>query len=202
MTKRKLIPILLLFSLLLSFVSGCTKQTASSSEQSVVSVSNDETNSEADNNEGDAITSATSQSEKEADEDGEDSLEENEPQANQENTLKEGEVYSSKEEVALYLFHFKTLPSNFITKKEAKRLGWIAKEGNLWEVTNHMSIGGDVFGNREGKLPDKKGRTWYECDIDYQGGTRGPKRIVYSNDGWIYYTGDHYSTFELLYEGD
>ncbi|MFC4804258.1 ribonuclease domain-containing protein [Filifactor villosus] len=202
MVKRKLIPILLLFSLLLSFVAGCTKQTASSSEQGVVSVSNEETKSEAEDNEGDALTSATSQSEKEADEDVEDSLEENEPQANQENTLKEGEAYSSKEEVALYLFHFKTLPSNFITKKEAKRLGWIAKEGNLWEVTNHMSIGGDVFGNREGKLPDKKGRTWYECDIDYQGGTRGPKRIVYSNDGWIYYTGDHYSTFELLYEGD
>ena len=61
------------------------------------------------------------------------------------------------------------------------------------------SIGGDVFGNREGSLPDRSGRTWYECDIDYSGGKRGAKRIVYSNDGLIYYTEDHYETFVRLY---
>lgn len=62
-----------------------------------------------------------------------------------------------------------------------------------------MSIGGDRFGNREGLLPTAKGRKYYECDIDFDGTYRGAKRIVYSNDGLIYYTEDHYESFELLY---
>lgn len=110
-----------------------------------------------------------------------------------------GEAYSSKEEVAAYLHYFEELPINYLTKKEASALGWVAKEGNLWEVTDQMSIGGDVFGNREKLLPEKEGRKYYECDIDYNGGTRNAKRIVYSNDGLIYYTEDHYESFILLY---
>ena len=63
-----------------------------------------------------------------------------------------------------------------------------------------MCIGGDRFGNYEGLLPEKDGRTYYECDIDTLGAeTRGVKRIVYSSDGFIYYTEDHYESFELLY---
>ena len=62
-----------------------------------------------------------------------------------------------------------------------------------------MSIGGSVFYNDDGKLPDAEGRTWHECDIDYHGGMRGPERIVWSTDGLIYYTPDHYETFEQLY---
>ena len=62
-----------------------------------------------------------------------------------------------------------------------------------------MSIGGSVFYNDDGKLPDAEGRTWHECDIDYDGGMRGPERIVWSTDGLIYYTPDHYETFEQLY---
>ncbi|MBQ5951153.1 MAG: ribonuclease [Lachnospiraceae bacterium] len=107
--------------------------------------------------------------------------------------------YSSKEDVALYLHTYGHLPSNFITKRDAEKLGWVASKGNLWKVTDHMSIGGDTFSNREGRLPTKKGRKYYECDIDYRGGSRGAKRIVFSNDGLIYYTNDHYETFELLY---
>lgn len=105
---------------------------------------------------------------------------------------------SSKEEVAAYLHEKGRLPDNFITKKEAEKLGWKASQGNLWEVAPGKSIGGDSFGNREGLLPDKKGRKWYECDIDYQGGNRGAQRIVYSNDGLIYYTADHYKSFEEI----
>ncbi|MDO4794002.1 MAG: ribonuclease domain-containing protein [Filifactor alocis] len=191
MIKRKLIPILLLFSLLLSFVVGCTRQEITPSEQSGLSVSDDDTSIETDESEEDAVTSATSQDN-----------EEDKPTEQEDSSLKENGAYSSKEDVALYLHNFKKLPPNFITKGEAKKSGWIAKDGNLWEVTDRMSIGGDIFQNREGKLPSAESRIWYECDIDYEGGTRGPKRIVYSNDGWIYYTGDHYSTFELLYEGD
>ena len=90
------------------------------------------------------------------------------------------------------------LPKNFITKKDAERLGWDG--GSLEPYAPGKSIGGSYFGNYEGKLPKKKGRTYYECDIDTKGKrSRGPKRIVYSTDGLIYYTPDHYETFELLY---
>lgn len=107
--------------------------------------------------------------------------------------------YTSKEEVAAYLNQYGELPSNFITKKEAKKLGWVSNEGNLGEVAPGKSIGGDYFGNYEGLLPEKDGRDYYECDINTDGSYRGAERIVFSNDGLIYYTGDHYESFELLY---
>ena len=119
--------------------------------------------------------------------------------ANTEQLIEEDGYYTSKDEVALYIHTFNKLPDNYITKSEASKLGWVASEGNLWEVTDQKSIGGDRFGNREGSLPDKASRQYYEADIDYEGGYRGPKRIVYSNDGFIYYTDDHYDTFTLLY---
>lgn len=110
--------------------------------------------------------------------------------------------YTSKEEVALYLHTYGKLPSNFITKKEAEGLGWKKKDGEagqLHVVAPGMSIGGSSFGNREGMLPEKKGRKYYECDINYVKGSRGAERLVYSNDGLIFYTGDHYESFEQLY---
>lgn len=117
----------------------------------------------------------------------------------EENQIEEEGTYTSKEEVAAYLHEFGHLPDNFITKKEAKELGWDSQEGNLSEVAPGKSIGGDRFGNYEGILPKKDGRTYQECDINSDGGYRGAERIVYSNDGYIYYTEDHYKTFELLY---
>ena len=106
--------------------------------------------------------------------------------------------YTSKDDVALYIHTYGELPKNFISKKQAERLGWDG--GSLERYAPGKSIGGSYFGNYEGKLPKKKGRTYYECDIDTKGKrSRGPKRIVYSNDGLIYYTPDHYETFELLY---
>ena len=110
--------------------------------------------------------------------------------------------YTSKEDVALYLHTYGKLPSNFISKKEAEELGWKQKDGEagqLHVVAPGMSIGGSSFGNREGLLPTKKGRKYYECDINYVKGSRGAERIVYSNDGLIFYTGDHYESFEQLY---
>ena len=115
------------------------------------------------------------------------------------NVVKEG-VYTSKDEVAAYIYRFGGLPQNFITKKEALALGWDAKSGNLWQVTDKKSSGGDRFSNREKRLPEASGRTWFECDIGYGGGRRGAQRIVFSNDGLIYYTPDHYENFYLLYE--
>ena len=115
----------------------------------------------------------------------------------------QGQSYSTKDEVAAYIHQFNELPPNYLTKDEAEALGWDNAEGNLWEVTDGMSIGGDYFGNREGLLPKQSGRTYYEADIDYDGGYRGAERIVYSNDGLIFYTDDHYESFEQLYgEGD
>ena len=113
--------------------------------------------------------------------------------------INEDGTYTSKEEVAAYLHQYQRLPDNFITKNEAKKLGWVSNEGNLGEVAPGKSIGGDRFGNREGLLPEADGRKYFECDINTDGGYRGAERIVYSNDGLIYYTGDHYETFELLY---
>ena len=111
----------------------------------------------------------------------------------------ESKEYSTADEVASYLDKFGHLPSNYITKSEAKELGWLSSKGNLWDVAPGKSIGGDRFGNREKLLPDKKSRKYYECDVNYEGGYRGDDRIIYSNDGLIYYTEDHYNTFELLY---
>lgn len=106
--------------------------------------------------------------------------------------------YASKDDVALYIHTYNQLPNNFITKKMAQKLGWTG--GSLEPYAPGKSIGGDRFGNYEGLLPKKAGRTYTECDIDTMyADKRGAKRIVFSNDGLIYYTDDHYETFTLLY---
>lgn len=106
--------------------------------------------------------------------------------------------YTGKDEVSLYLHLYGHLPDNYITKKEAKALGWDSSK-NLWEVAPGKSIGGDHFGNYEGLLPKEEDRDYFECDIDYEGGWRNAKRIIYSDDGLIFYTEDHYESFEQLY---
>ena len=112
--------------------------------------------------------------------------------------LDEGGEYTSAEDVALYLHLYAHLPQNFITKKDARALGW--NGGGLDDYADGKCIGGDRFGNYEGLLPDAPGREYHECDIDtLHAVSRGAKRIVYSNDGLIYYTEDHYESFILLY---
>ncbi len=104
--------------------------------------------------------------------------------------------YTSKEDVALYILTYGRLPGNFMTKKEARALGW--EGGSLEPYAPGKCIGGDRFGNYEGLLPED--RNYMECDIDTLGKkSRGAKRIVFSDDGLIYYTDDHYESFELLY---
>lgn len=116
-----------------------------------------------------------------------------------EQALAEDGWYYSRDDVALYLHTYNHLPTNYLTKNEAEALGWNNKEGNLWDVADGCCIGGNRFGNYEGKLPEKSGRTWHECDVNYQGGYRGSDRLLYSTDGLIYYTEDHYNTFTQLY---
>jgi len=107
--------------------------------------------------------------------------------------------YSSKEEVALYIHLYGHLPDNYVTKRQAEDKGW--NGGSVERYTGEgTAIGGSRFGNYEGLLPEAEGRSYRECDIDTVGASsRGAKRIVYSNDGLIYYTGNHYESFELLY---
>lgn len=112
--------------------------------------------------------------------------------------LDESGSYDDRENVALYIHLYGKLPSNYITKEAAEDLGW--NGGSVEKYAPGKCIGGSRFGNYEGKLPKKSGRVYYECDIDTLGeSSRGAKRIVYSNDGLVYYTSDHYVTFELLY---
>ena len=108
-------------------------------------------------------------------------------------------TYTDKDHVALYLHLYEKLPANYISKTKAKKAGWDAEAGNLWNVCPGKSIGGGTFYNDDGLLPEKSGRTWKECDIDYAGGYRGAKRICYSSDGLIFYTDDHYQSFTQLY---
>lgn len=112
--------------------------------------------------------------------------------------IDEDGTYDSKDDVALYIETYGHLPSNYITKKEAQALGW--EGGSLEPYAPGKCIGGTHFGNYEGLLPEDDGREYTECDINTLGkDSRGAERIVFSNDGLIYYTGDHYQSFELLY---
>ena len=102
------------------------------------------------------------------------------------------------EDVSLYLYTYEELPDNFMTKNEARALGW--EGGSLEPYAPGMCIGGDYFGNYEGLLPEQNGREYHECDINTLGASsRGAERIIFSNDGLIYYTADHYESFTLIY---
>jgi guanyl-specific ribonuclease Sa len=127
------------------------------------------------------------------------SLEEDEPEeSSTEALIDEDGVYTSCEDVSLYIYTYGHLPSNFITKVEARELGW--EGGSLEPYAPGMCIGGDYFGNYEHLLPEAEGREYHECDVDtLDASSRGAHRIIYSNDGLIYCTEDHYETFTLLY---
>ena len=103
--------------------------------------------------------------------------------------------YTAPEDVADYLRAYGHLPGNFITKREAQALGWPG--GDLWKYAPGKSIGGDSFGNYEGLLPEDV--RYRECDVNYAGGSRGAERVIYGDDGSVYYTDDHYASFTQLY---
>ena len=140
----------------------------------------------------------SSEESSEAESSAESSEESSEEESEAEPQIDEDGSYTTKEDVALYIYTYGKLPKNFMTKSEARDLGW--EGGSLERYAKGYCIGGDKFGNREGLLPKANGRQYYECDIDTLGASsRGAKRIVFSNDGLIYYTEDHYESFELLY---
>lgn len=117
-------------------------------------------------------------------------------------SVKEDGHYTDVQNVADFIEAFDQLPDNYLTKEEAYDLGWEPEKGNLDQVAPGMSIGGDFFGNFENKLPDSPSRSYFEADINYQGGYRGPERLVFSDDGLYFYTKDHYETFEEVKPGE
>ena len=106
---------------------------------------------------------------------------------------------TAPQDIADYIFAHGTLPDNFLTKSEARQLGWDSSQNYVSDVAPGYSIGGDRFGNYEGVLPDASGRKWYEADANYTAGPRGAERILYSSDGLVYYTNDHYQTFTEMH---
>lgn len=106
---------------------------------------------------------------------------------------------TAPQDIADYIFAHGTLPDNFLTKSEARQLGWDSSQNYVSDVAPGYSIGGDKFGNYEGLLPDASGRRWYEADANYTAGPRGAERILYSSDGLVYYTNDHYQTFTEMH---
>ena len=129
----------------------------------------------------------------------------NEDQTGQQSeTQKETEVkfelpVTDPQQVVNYLSIYGQLPENFITKREAQDMGWDSRWNYVGEVAPGMSLGGDRFGNYDRKLPTKKGRTWYECDVNYRGKKRSAERLLFSSDGLYYYTNDHYQTFTQMF---
>lgn len=188
------IPIIVLG--LMFALGACTRQEARR-ESSKVESSRTESSLESTNSQGEE-----SPSEETVPESSEETVLEPSEEASSQNSglsVEENGNYTSKEDVALYIHTFGKLPINYITKKEAQNMGWDSSKGNLSDILPGMSIGGNDFGNYEGALPRASGRRYFECDIDYEGGYRGAKRLVYSNDGLVFYTEDHYKTFEQIY---
>ena len=195
---KRIVAFLMLMVMLLCAFTGCGGQDQASgqpqTETAVAAETQTETEEAAEPAETQAVTEGQTETGEQAETEAVDT-EEVEPEA----AIDENGTYTSREDVALYLYTYGHLPENYLTKKEAQALGWDNKKGNLQDVAPGMSIGGDRFGNYEGLLPEADGRKYFECDIDYEGGYRGAERIIFSNDGLIFYTEDHYKTFEQLY---
>lgn len=207
--KQRLIALLLLLAFLLLPGCGAAQSGAASAarEEAITQAAQTvealfDALEELDEDEGEAVSALPEEAEAPAQEDAPKSApspsQEALPDEEGEPLLDEAGSYTSKEDVALYIYTYGHLPDNFITKKQAQALGW--EGGSLEPYAPGKCIGGSHFGNYEGLLPEAEGRSYTECDIDTLGADRrGAKRIVFSNDGLIYYTEDHYESFTLLY---
>ncbi|GAB1439974.1 ribonuclease domain-containing protein [Providencia sp.] len=105
---------------------------------------------------------------------------------------------TEQDNVVSFMEKYQKLPAFYITKKQAREAGWDAKKGNLCDVLPGRAIGGDRFSNREKGLPIAQGRQWFEADINYRCGHRGADRLLYSSDGMIFVTQDHYKSFKQV----
>ncbi|MEL5903054.1 ribonuclease domain-containing protein [Elizabethkingia anophelis] len=116
--------------------------------------------------------------------------------ATSKNTQTDIATLTNEKVVADYVKKNKRLPDYYITKREAREKGWEPSKGNLCDVLPGKAIGGDYFGNREGKLPKENGRKYFEADVNYDCGRRDAERMVFSNDGLVFISKDHYKSFE------
>ena len=211
--KKKILRLTLFLLLILSVTIGCkavtlpdasspetTPQVTDTSGADISEEPADTTAQEAQQDQNNKDISENSNSNEEIETTGiSDDGEKEDTSADKPETLDENGSYTTKDDVALYLYTYGKLPDNFITKNDAKALGW--EGGSLESFAPGKCIGGDRFGNYEGILP--KDKSYHECDIDTLGQkSRGAKRIVFSDDGYIYYTDDHYESFTLLYGGE
>lgn len=94
-----------------------------------------------------------------------------------------------------YLKSYGKLPSYYITKENAEKLGYQSYLGNLSQVAPNRVLFKGIYQNKNEHLPTAPNRIWYEADINYNSGFRGAERILFSNDGLIFATYDHYATF-------
>lgn len=185
-TGRIIALFMVIFAMTLSLMTGCVKR-KSPVRTTGTTASVTETTA--------SVTTKASETTKETSEETASASAEKTEQKAQ---IDENGTYDSAKDVALYIHTYNKLPPNYITKKEAKALGW--NGGSLEDYAPGKCIGGDRYGNYEGLLPEKKGRHYTECDIGTLGkSSRGAKRIVFSKDGLIYYTKDHDKTFTLMY---
>ena len=193
--KKRIIALLLTLALSLGLLTGCgvveSARTVNTPSDDLVLIEDEPEQSEEITD--DAEKALPEEEQPQIDEQEQAQIDEEETEAE---TVSEDGEYTSPEEVAEYIHNYGHLPSNYITKSEARKLGWDSAAGNLWDVAPNKSIGGDRFGNYEGLLPEGR---WKECDVNYSGGYRGSDRLVFNADGAVYYTSDHYKSFTQLY---
>lgn len=195
---KKILSLVLAAVTSLSLAACSADKTAVSSIDTVVAESSTAPAESADESSGVTVTAEAPQITPEAGTEQSTQEAQSAPQTAESPAISEDGTYSSRDDVALYIHIYGHLPGNFITKKQARELGW--NGGSVEDYAPGKCIGGDHFGNYEGLLPEKDGRSYTECDIDTLGKSgRGAKRIIFSNDGLIYYTDDHYASFTLLY---
>lgn len=212
--RRKLTGIMLVFTALMMLFAGCAPQWQEVAEQlakeqiaieSVMDEVNEETENAFDEAEKEVQDSLDEAGEEvkdaldEADKEVQDALDEAGKEIN--DKIAEDEYYYDLQNVVLYLETYHHLPDNYITKDEAKDLGW--EGGSVEDFKKDAAIGGDRFGNHEGILPKAGKNTYHECDIDTHGyKNRGSRRLIYTDDGQYYYSKDHYETFQQVLVGE
>ena len=195
--KKRIIALLLMLALSLGLLTGCgaveSARTVNTPPDDLVLIEDEQEQSEEITDTDETETALPEVEQPQIDEQEQEQIDEEEAEAD---TVSEEGEYTSPEEVAEYIHIYGHLPSNYITKNEARKLGWDNSAGNLWDVAPNKSIGGDRFGNYEGLLPEG---SWKECDVNYSGGYRGSERLIFNSDGAVYYTSDHYKSFTQLY---
>jgi len=114
-------------------------------------------------------------------------------------TLPLGSISKQQPAPDVWLKLYGKLPDYYITKEEAENLGW-TRGKDLSKFAPGKMIGGEVYYNDKHILPEKQGRIWKECDINYESGKRNSFRLFYSNDGLMFYSPDHLDGNVTVYQ--